>query len=125
MANVPPNDNCPFCNAGKDALTLVSSWEKTAVACTECGAQGPMRDDSTSARLAWQQRHPPIIELGENQFAVVYGFEKFLLTYEQMIAWRELDERQLLNRVGEKRRLLQEWQLLPPTKLVDDQRPLV
>lgn len=122
---VLPNDNCPFCNAGKDALTLVHIAAQCAVACTECGAQGPTRDDSTSAQFAWRQRYPPIIELGENQFAVCYGFEKFLLTYEQMLAWRELDERQLLNRVGEKRRLLQEWQLLPPTKLVDDQRPLV
>lgn len=126
-ATIPPDITCPWCRAGRDKQTIITSEilqsaPAMAITCLSCGAHGPVADSIEAAQRAWTSRITPPIELAGNLFCVGFGYDKFALTFEQLLTWRATDDLQMSSRVAEKRRLLQDFGLLPPTKLVDEQR---
>ena len=120
--------SCPYCGCEKEKLVAVPVTIPAAgyaIACIFCKAQGPVKSSIDDALSAFRTRSERVIvELEENAFVVAFGYEKFMLNYEQMIKWRDVDERTLIDRVGEKRRLLTDWELLPPSKWTSVQRSL-
>jgi hypothetical protein len=119
---IPADESCPFCRAGLADLVIHETPEgQKAVACSKCGAIGPAGDSLTSARYLWRSRLPQVLELDNERFTIAWGYDRFVISYAQAIEWMEADKLQI-NRTVEKRRLLELWQLLPPTKLVPDQR---
>jgi hypothetical protein len=54
---VPPRTPCPFCGSSEAFFYEYAFSKEFAVACRQCGAQGPRRRSPRLARELWETRH--------------------------------------------------------------------